>query len=152
MTEVARRVDASPQLVFAVLADGWSLPLWVVGAAHVRDVDAGWPAVGSRVQHSVGSWPLLVQDYTEVVDMVPDRRLALRARAWPAGEARVVLELDPDRGGTTVRMRERAEHGPARLIPAPVEAVMLRLRNTEALDRLAAVATRRATAARGPAG
>ena len=65
-----------------MLADGWSYATWVVGAARVRDVDPGWPATGSRVHHSVGLWPLLIQDFTLVECSEPPRelnRLALLA-------------------------------------------------------------------------
>jgi hypothetical protein len=67
MTEVTRLVDAPPAEVFATLADGWTYPLWVVGAAHMRAVDPAFPAVGSKLHHSVGLWPLLIEDTTEVL-------------------------------------------------------------------------------------
>ena len=78
MTEVTRLVDAPPAEVFATLADGWTYPLWVVGAAHMRAVDPAFPAVGSKLHHSVGLWPLLIEDTTEVVEMEPDRFGSLR--------------------------------------------------------------------------
>ena len=81
MTEVTRLVDAPPAEVFATLADGWTYPLWVVGAAHMRAVDPAFPAVGSKLHHSVGLWPLLIEDTTEVVEMDPDRRLVSHAEA-----------------------------------------------------------------------
>lgn len=58
MIEVSEMVSAKPGQVFAVLADGWLYPLWVVGASHMRQVDEGWPAVGTRIHHSVSPWPL----------------------------------------------------------------------------------------------
>ena len=136
MTAVTRFVDAPPAEVFATLADGWTYPLWVVGAAHMRAVDPAFPAVGSKLHHSVGLWPLLIEDTTEVVEMEPGRRLVLHARAWPTGTARIELELLPAPGGTTVRMSERASSGPATLIPAMVQSLMLVPRNREALARL----------------
>ena len=45
--EVDCVIDADPAQVYAVLADGWLYPLWVVGATHMRQVDAHWPAVGA---------------------------------------------------------------------------------------------------------
>jgi uncharacterized protein YndB with AHSA1/START domain len=136
MTEVTRLVDAPPAEVFATLADGWTYPLWVVGAAHMRAVDPAFPAVGSKLHHSVGLWPLLIEDTTEVVEMEPDRRLVLHARAWPTGTARIELELFPAPGGTTVRMTESASSGPATLLPGAVQSLMLAPRNREALARL----------------
>jgi hypothetical protein len=48
MAEVSRVVGTPPRKVWAVLADEWSYPLWVVGATHMRNVDLEWPAVMSR--------------------------------------------------------------------------------------------------------
>jgi uncharacterized protein YndB with AHSA1/START domain len=140
---VDRLTEAEPARVFAVLADGWSYPLWVVGATHMRSVDAGWPAVGSRLHHSVGVWPLDLEDRTEVLAVQPDRRLELRAHAWPGGTARVVIELIPEGGGTRVRMSESAESGPGRLVPRAVQDLLLWPRNVESLQRLGAVAENR---------
>ncbi len=143
MSTVARVVPTSPERVFAVLRDGWSYPLWVVGATHMRDVDPGWPAVGTKLHHSLGAWPLLSSDDTEVVEVEPDRRLVLEARAWPAGSARVTLTLTPHPEGTTVEMTEHPSHGPARLLPPPVQRLLLVPRNRESLARLAAIAVNR---------
>ena len=136
MTEVSRHIAAPPAEVFRTLADGWAYPLWVVGASHMRAVDPAFPAVGSRLHHSVGLWPLAIEDTTEVVEVEPGRRLVLHARAWPTGTARIALELEPASGGTTVRMAESASSGPATLLPGPVQALMLVPRNREALARL----------------
>ena len=119
-----------------MLADGWTYPLWVVGASHMRTVDPEYPAVGACLHHSVGLWPLLIEDTTEVLAVEPDRRLVLQARAWPTGTAHVELQLEPAPGGTMVRMTECAASGPAALLPAPVQSAMLRPRNREALSRL----------------
>lgn len=85
MIEVSQRVATSAERVFGVLADGWLYPLWVVGASHLRDVDSGWPAEGMRIHHSVGPWPLVVQDATRVIAEEPGRMLELDARVWPTG-------------------------------------------------------------------
>ena len=71
-----------------MLADGWLYPLWVVGASRMREVDTTWPEVGSELHHSVGAWPLLVDDTTEVADAIPGRFLHLHARARPTGSPR----------------------------------------------------------------
>lgn len=93
MTTTERSVQAPPEDVWKVLADGWLYPGWVVGATRMRAVDPEWPAVGSRLHHSVGVWPAVLDDHTEAVECEPHRRLALRAKGWPLGEARVVIEL-----------------------------------------------------------
>jgi len=134
-----RIVNASPEAVWEVLSDGWLYPLWVVGATRMRDVDASWPAVGARLHHSVGTWPAVLDDDTEVLEVQPVKRLVLQARAWPTGEATVVLELTPSGAGTKITMKEDATTGPGRLVPGPLRTPMLKWRNTEALRRLALV-------------
>ncbi|MDT9593701.1 SRPBCC family protein [Nocardioides zeae] len=139
MSENRRTIAAAPDRVWDVLADGWLYPLFVVGASRVRDVDRGWPQVGTRIHHSVGTWPLLIDDHTEVLEADPEERLTLRARGWPAGEATVTFELAPDGTGTSVTILEDAAAGPGVLVPRPVRDVALRWRNSETLRRLAYV-------------
>ena len=144
MVETTRVINASPTRVFAVLADGWSYASWVVGAAHIRDVDAGWPAVGTHVHHRIGPWPLHINDHTVVRVMEPDRVLELGARMWPIGAAVIRLELDPlSSGATRVRMAERLCSGLGRLLPDVVQFPLLRPRNNEALRRLDDIAVHR---------
>src|SRR5919112_6376874 len=99
-----RTIEASPDAVWEVLSDGWLYPTWVVGATRMRDVDAAWPAQGSRLHHSAGVWPLVVNDETRVEAVEPRRRMQLPAKGLPLGEADVVIELEPVRGGTLVRI------------------------------------------------
>lgn len=148
--EVALTVPVPPEEVFDVLSDGWSYGLWVVGASHIRDVERGWPAVGSRIHHGVGPWPLTLRDHTEVVDLDAPRRLELRARSWPLGVARVRLDLRPDgNGGTEIRMAECAAEGPGRVLPGRVQYLMLAPRNRESLRRLADIAVNRRSDGQG---
>src|SRR5690349_12437363 len=93
MSTNTRVLSATPEQVWNVLSDGWLYPLWVVGATRMREVDDTWPDVGSRLHHSVGVWPLLVNDNTEVLDSTPGAMLKLKARTWPAGAAEVTLRL-----------------------------------------------------------
>lgn len=144
MSTTSRPTSATPEQVWSVLADGWLYPLFVVGASRMRDVDDTWPAVGSRLHHSVGTWPLLIDDTTEVLEVEEDRRIVLKARGWPAGEARVEISLRPTGDATVVTIVENATAGPGALIPKPVQDVQLHLRNTETLRRLAFVAEGRA--------
>lgn len=144
MTEVERVVGATPHQVFEVLADGWSYASWVVGAAHMRAVDAGWPAVGTRLHHRVGPWPLTIDDQTTVRAMQPDRLLELDAEAWPIGSARVRMILEPVEGGRTrVRMQEWATSPVASRLPKVVQAAVLVPRNRESLARLDDLAVHR---------
>lgn len=139
MSTTTRSIAATPEQVWSVLADGWLYPLFVVGAARMRFVDAAWPAVGSQLHHSVGAWPLMIDDTTEVLEVEPNRRILLLARGWPVGQAHVEIALSPDGPSTVVTMVEQATEGPGALIPKPVQDVQLHARNREALQRLAYV-------------
>ena len=133
---VRREVRAEPAAVWRVLADGWLYPSWVVGATRMRSVDPHWPAPGAALHHSVGSWPLVLDDRTEVVDAAPGRFLALRARGWPFGEADIRLLLTRRPDGCEIAMGEDAVTGPGSLLPYPVRAVAIAPRNVETLRRL----------------
>jgi hypothetical protein len=140
MSRTTRLMDCSPTAVFDVLSDGWTYATWVVGAARIREVDKGFPEPGSKIHHSVGVWPILLDDETIVDRVDPPREIELRAQAWPAGEARIRIQVEPRGSQTSVTIYEQAVSGPAKLVPTPVEDLMLHLRNLEALKRLAFLA------------
>jgi len=125
LVEVHRSTSATADRVWNVLADGWTYPSWVVGAARMRSVSPDWPAVGAELHHSLGVWPFLLNDVTRVLESRAGRELVLEPR---------------DDGGCTITMREDAVAGPARLLPQPVRAELIVRRNTEALRRLAYLA------------
>jgi len=129
-------VEATVDQVWDVLSDGWLYPLWVVGAARMREVDDHWPAVGARLHHSVGSFPVMLNDTTEVVAAEPTTRLVLRAQAWPIGAGEVTLTLGALGARTRIVMREQAVSGPGALAPKLLQDPVLAWRNTEALRRL----------------
>lgn len=131
----ARVMRCTPDDVFATLADGWLYPVWVVGAARMRAVSPRWPEQGSKLQHSVGVWPVLIDDSTEIVEWSPPNRVRLRAKAGPIGRAVVVIDVR-ERGETTlVTMGEEPVAGPGRLVSQLI-APLLRARNRETLRRL----------------
>ncbi|WP_434441409.1 SRPBCC family protein [Lentzea sp. E54] len=141
MAEVSLNVEAPVGAVWAVLADGWSYAGWVVGASHIRDVDDGWPAQGTRIHHSVGPWPLVIEDTTEVVRCEPSQLLELDARLWPAGAARIRITLEARSESLThVRMGERVVRGPSTILPKFAQDALLTPRNKETLQRLNALA------------
>jgi uncharacterized protein YndB with AHSA1/START domain len=143
MSTNTRRMKATPDQVWDVLADGWLYPLWVVGASRMRSVDAEWPQVGSRLHHSVGTWPLLIDDTTSVQECVPGHRIVLHARAWPTGAATVALEVQGVGEESDVTITEVAASGPPRLVPQRLLDLPLSWRNTETLRRLAYIVERR---------
>lgn len=140
MSRNTRLLACTPDDVFRVLADGWLFPSWVVGASRMRDVAEEWPAPGSRLHHSFGVWPALIDDATEVVAYDPPRRLVLTAKGWPLGEARVDIQVKPHPEGCLVRIQEEAVAGPGSLVPRPMMDLALQLRNAETLHRLAYLA------------
>jgi hypothetical protein len=142
-----RTVDAPPEQVFAVLADGWTYSDWVVGTSHIRDVDENWPEVGSKLHHKAGPWPLSLHDSSTVTEMTRDRHLNLQAGLWPLGQADVDLLLEPaGPGRTRVIMREDFESGPLKGLRTGLHNLLLHRRNIEALRRLADLAERRNSA------
>ena len=129
-------IDAPPEDVYAVLADGRRYAEWVVGAKRIRSVDPSWPEAGSRFHHVVGVGPLEIKDHSEVLEVRPNERLVLRVRARPAGDAKVELDLVRRDGGTEVRMNEYPTGGLAKVIDNPLFEATLKARNLEALRRL----------------
>lgn len=141
---VSRTVDASAERVFEVLADGWSYAAWVVGASRVREVEDGWPAEGTAIHHSIGAWPVLVQDRTKVLASEPPRVLELDVAVWFLGRGPVRFEIEPlGPSSCRVTMKERMAKGVLSIPPESVVDPLLTARNTETLGRLAAIATGR---------
>lgn len=136
----SKDVAASPEAVFAVLANGWLFPVWVVGASRMRDVDDHWPAVGAKIYHSVGVWPALINDSTSLLEWDPPRRAVLQARLWPVGEATVALDVEPTEVGCLVTMTEVPSSGPLAMVPRPAADLPIKVRNVETLTRLAYLA------------
>src|SRR5689334_20693571 len=126
---------AGPDAVWAVLADGWRLASWVVGAARVDAVDAAWPAVGTRLRYGIGGWPVVLPGSAEVTACSPGRELALHGRT-PFGGVDVRVRVDD---GELV-ITEDVVSGPARLVPARLRAAGIGARNVETLRRLALLA------------
>jgi hypothetical protein len=136
MARVTTELNASSEAVWAVLSDGWTYSAWVVGTVKIRAVDPGWPAVGTKLHHAVGAWPLTLEDETEVIGCEPGRRLLMKARGWPMGEATVELTLHPAGDGTLVEMYEEPTSGPGAWLNNPVLDALGRKRLEETLDRL----------------
>jgi uncharacterized protein YndB with AHSA1/START domain len=143
---VQQLIQAPPDRVWAVLADGWSYSDWVVGTVHIRDVDPAWPAAGAKLHHKAGPWPMSLQDSSTVLSCVPNRELTMRAGLWPLGSAVVRLVLEPvGTGATRVTMHEEFDTGPLRLARNKINDLLLNRRNLESLRRLADIAIREKT-------
>ncbi len=130
------QIAASPDEVFAVLANAGNYGDWVVGSDTIRDADPTWPKVGSRFHHRVGVGFLKVNDHTEVLEVQAPHRLVMQARARPLGTAKVTLLLAEHDGGTQVTMIEVAGDSLSRLALNRITDPFIHLRNVEALRRL----------------
>jgi uncharacterized protein YndB with AHSA1/START domain len=129
-------IDASPDEVFAVLADPRAYEQWLVGCKRIRGVEGDWPDVGSRFHHRVGIGPLELDDNTKVLECSAPTRLVLEARARPLGVAEVVFSLSVADGGTAVDMHEKPMRGLAKSIDNPLLDATVSARNKESLRRL----------------
>ena len=136
---------ATTDQVWQVLADGWTYATWVVGASRIRAVASNWPAVGSRIHHSVGLWPLVLSDHTESTSVHEGRELVMSARALPFGAASITLRLHPLPTGCRIEMIEHAQTAPFTAIPKSVQHALAHPRNLEAVRRLALLAERSST-------
>jgi uncharacterized protein YndB with AHSA1/START domain len=138
-----RFIPAPPETVWRVLADPDSYGHWVVGSKLIRDADPNWPEPGSRFHHTVGVGPLTVDDHTESLAADPPRRLVLRAKARPLGLAKVVIELEPQDGGTCVTLKENPTGPQKPLSYFPPLQLLTWVRNVESLARMEKLALAR---------
>ncbi|MFS0728663.1 SRPBCC family protein [Curtobacterium sp. 1P10AnD] len=144
MAKNVRILHCRPEDVFDVLRDGWLFTTWVVGASRMRGQDATWPAVGTRIHHSFGVWPFVIDDTTTVEVWDPPRAMTIRPKGWPIGEARVQLTVEEHRRGCKVTIVENAIAGPGSYVPDLLMQPAIWVRNRETLRRLGWVAAGRA--------
>ena len=140
---VKRDTVATRQQVWDVLANGWTYSQWVVGNTRMRAVDPRWPEPGSKIHHTIGVWPIVLNDETEVESATPLEELVLLAKGRPFGGARVTLRLYDIPDGCRIEMAEVPVGGPLNLVPRRVGLALAYPRNRECLRRLAALAERR---------
>ncbi len=147
MAKNVRILHCRPEDVFDVFSDGWLFTTWVVGASRMRGQDEGWPAVGTRLHHSFGIWPLVIDDVTTVLEWDAPHRMVIQPKGWPLGEARVELVVEEHRRGCKVTIVEDAVAGPGAWAPDLLVQPMIWIRNRETLRRLGWVAAGRAATA-----
>ncbi|WP_240341726.1 SRPBCC family protein [Arthrobacter sp. Alg241-R88] len=136
MSTVSQLFNTPAADVWRVIADGWLYSGWVVGASRIRAVDDTWPQAGARLHHSVGAWPLLINDSTRVTAVEAGKSLELVARGWPMGEAKVAITLQDQGGQCLVTIAEDAIRGPGKKVPRVMRDPMITVRNRETLKRL----------------
>jgi hypothetical protein len=140
---VKRNTTATRQRVWDVIADGWTYSQWVVGNSRMRAVDPQWPAPGSTIRHSIGIWPLVIDDLTVSEVCKPSEELVMLAKGRPFGAARITLRLFDIEDGCRIEMAEVPVSGPLRWLPKRVALAAALPRNRECTWRLAALAERR---------
>lgn len=143
MITAVREIDAPCERVWEVLAQGWTYTQWVVGNSRMRAVDPNWPEPGSTIRHSIGIWPLVIDDKTVVLECDPPHKLVLRARVGPLGAARITMLLQETPNGCRAEMIELPVEGAMGLVPNRIALAAAYPRNRECLWRLAALAEHR---------
>jgi hypothetical protein len=100
-------------------------------------VSANWPAPGTRILHSIGTWPAVLNDETVVQSSAVGRELVLLAKVRAAAKARITMRLSdrPD-GGCRVEMTEVA----VSWLPDSLQLLGVAPRNRECTWRLATIA------------
>ena len=138
---VTRDIAATRERVWDVLANGWTYSGWVVGNSRIRAVDSDRPAAGTRILHSIGTWPAVINDETVVQSCVPGKELVLLAKVRPAATARITLRLnDLQDGRCRLTMIEVAASRPLSWVPDSVQLLGVAPRNRECTWRLAMIA------------
>ena len=102
-----------------------------------------WPAPGAIIHHTIGIWPVVLNDETEVESSTPLEELILLAKGRPFGGARITLRLSDSGAGCRVEMAEVPVGGPLNWVPRRLALAAAYPRNRECLARLAALAERR---------
>lgn len=140
---VKRHTTASRKQVWDVVANGWTYSQWVVGNTRMRAVAPNWPAPGSKIHHTIGVWPVVVNDETVVESCTPLEELVLLAKVRPFGGARITLRLTDIHNGTRVEMAEVPVGGPLNWLPRRLSLLLVYPRNRECVERLVSLAERR---------
>lgn len=141
-----RIMDATPERIWAVLADAETYEHWVVGAKDIRAADGTWPRPGSTLQHTSGFGPFNLKDNTQVLESDEPRRIVLEARGRPLGIARIEITLQPEGTGTKVAMVEDAVRPATARVINPALNPLTHSRNVETLRRLEELARTRVDA------
>ncbi len=137
-------VHRTPEQVWDVLSDGWAYAEWVWGTRFIRNVDAHWPEVGSKIYFTVGVGPLRLDDFTEVQLLEPYSRMELEAHAGRLGTARNSIGLVPwGKDRTIVVLDEHPLAGPGGRLHNVLIELLLRIRNRRMVKLLARLVEQR---------
>jgi len=131
-------------MVFAVLADPRTYPDWLIGANRIRALDDDWPRPGSRFHHTVGMWPVHINDHSELEAFDPPRSMRLSVRATALVRATVTISVRGDESSSIVCIAEEPRAGLVGEVVRPALDPVTHLRNHASLRRLARVVRERA--------
>ncbi|MEO6317760.1 MAG: SRPBCC family protein [Acidimicrobiales bacterium] len=132
--EARTSIPASPERVYAVLADPETYPDWLAGAQRIRHVDPSFPNPGAEFGHEVGpNENITMADDTTSLLADPPHRLQLEVHAGPVTGI-ADFQLTATGASTEVVLRESFI---GRLgFTMPVMRAVIHARNKGSLARL----------------
>jgi Polyketide cyclase / dehydrase and lipid transport len=138
MTETAstKTTSATPGQIWSLLSDGYRYADWVHGTKDIRDVDSGWPSVGTAIHYTAGVGPITYKGETTVKNADPERLLELEIHAWPAGTVRVNIDIEPIGARSRVTLDEHPKRGPAKLLHNPLSRMGFLARTSRMINDL----------------
>ncbi|MFD0312995.1 SRPBCC family protein [Streptomyces flavalbus] len=132
-----RLIQATPEAVWAVLADGGRYVEWVVGPSNVTPEAGHWPEVGATIVYQVRLGPVRLRNESVVRRCEPGSVLEIEAKAGRLGTARIAIELRPWGEQCLVIVDEHPLRGPGGLLHNVGVEALIQVRHRAMLDRLA---------------
>ncbi|MFF9268154.1 SRPBCC family protein [Streptomyces rochei] len=132
-----RLIQASPQAVWDVLADGDRYVEWVVGPSDVTPQSGRWPQVGATIAYEIRLGPVRLNNESVVRRFVAGSELEIEAKAGPLGTARIAIELRPWGEQCLVIVDEHPLRGPGGLLHNVGVEALIQVRHRAMLARLA---------------
>jgi hypothetical protein len=132
-----RLIQASPQAVWNVLADGNQYVEWVVGPSDVTPRSGQWPQVGATIGYEVRLGPVRLNNESVVRRCVAGSELEIEAKAGRLGTARIAIELRPWGEQCLVIVDEHPLRGPGGFVHNVGVEALIQVRHRAMLARLA---------------
>ncbi|MDQ0401946.1 SRPBCC family protein [Streptomyces sp. NBC_01723] len=145
-----RLVQATPQVVWDVLADGDLYVQWVVGPSDSTPEAGHWPQVGATIAYEVRLGPLRLNNESVVRHKVDGSLLEIEAKAGRLGTARISVELRAWGEECLVIVDEHPLRGPGGLLHNAAVEALIQVRHRAMLARLAGLCESRAGERRRP--
>ncbi|MFD5800121.1 MULTISPECIES: SRPBCC family protein [unclassified Streptomyces] len=139
-----RLIQATPQAVWDVLADGDLYVEWVVGPSDSTPRSGHWPEVGATIAYEVRLGPLRLDNESVVRHKADGRLLEIEAKAGRLGTARISVELRPWGEQCLVIVDEHPLRGPGGILHNTGVEALIQVRHRAMLARLARLCESRA--------